>query len=144
MSNAEDRIAAAEARKREAEELRRQAEESFNTPERRAEQIERQAEDEEALAKAISDHGADRVGHVETDMGRVILKRPDPTVFRWFQDRDEVKMDDIEYLVQRSRVYPDPDRFDRICRELPATLARCARVCSRLAGVREEEIRGKS
>ncbi len=146
MSTPEDlnaRLAAAEAAHAEAAQRRAEAR-SRSEMAARVEAAERAAADENALAEAESQHGAERIGIVETDLGRIILKRPHPAKFKQFQDSDRVTVDAVDEYVRSCLVYPEPARYDAICRELPATITRCGRVCNRLAGERAQAVEGKA
>lgn len=105
---------------------------------------ERALEAAEALSKAEAEHGVGKVGLVETDLGPVVVKRPNHVLFRKFQDTESIKSIDVEKFVRPCVVHPTREQFDKIVEELPATLMRVANVVTRLAGARTEEISGKS
>lgn len=100
--------------------------------------------DEEALDAAEREHGARRIGTIETAMGKVILKRPHMNTFRKFQDKGNTDSNTLEFLVRPCLVHPTMADFERYCAEEPATLIRAANAVSALAGVRAEELAGKS
>jgi hypothetical protein len=110
------------------------------------EREERELKDREAIAAAEAEHGPlrKRIAAVHTDLGVVILKRSNPLMFRRFQDAGTLKSEHLDKLVRPCVVHPDLPTFDRILEELPATLLRCANAVSELAGVRAEEVTGKS
>lgn len=143
MTN-EEKLAEVRARRAELERQRaeREAERALQ------EQLEaetRALADEEAIAKAEDDHGpvGKRIALVRTDMGVIILKRPNPVLFRRFQDQGKTTHDALDKLVRPSVVHPDHATFDRILDELPATMTICANSVCVLAGVRTEEAAGK-
>lgn len=128
------------------------AEEAERAQERSlAEQLEREERDlrdREAIAAAELEHGplGKKIAAVRTDMGVVIVKRANHVLFRRWQDRGEKSMqtEELEKLVRPCLVHPDVTTFDRILDELPATLLRVADAVSVLAGVRAQEVSGKS
>jgi len=134
-----------EAAKKKREQARQQREalESKGELERRVQAEEQAAIDEEAIYAAESEHGRKRVGTVETPLGKIVLKKPNPLHFKRFQDKESVKTKDLERLVRPCVVHPDMTRFDAILEEYPAKLAACANVIAELAGVRVRELAGK-
>jgi hypothetical protein len=106
---------------------------------------ERALRDDEAIAAAEAEHGpvGKRIAVVHTDLGVIIVKRPNPLIFRRFQDKGTTKTEDFDQLVRPCLVYPSKTEFDRILEELPATLIRAANAVCALAGVRHDEISGK-
>jgi len=136
------RLEAAKKRKEEAR-AKREALESKGEYERRVLAEEQAAKDEEALLDAESQIGASKIATVDTPLGTIIIKRPNPLHFKRFQDKESVKTKDLEQLVRPCVVYPNGSRFDQILEELPATLTRCADRVATLAGVRVREITGK-
>lgn len=107
---------------------------------------ERAFNDEQAIAAAEAEHGpvGKKIAVVHTDLGAIIVKRSNPVLFRRFQDAGATKIKDLDTLVRPCRVYPDEAAFDRIMDELPATLARVASAVCELAGVRSQDVGGKS
>ena len=131
---------------RAARELARQKREKLETQDelqRKVEAEELAATDEEALFNAEAEHGRKRVATIETEMGTIIVKRPNPLHFKRFQDKESVKTKDLEQLVRPCLVHPSANRFDAILEEYPATLTRCADRVATLAGVRARELSGK-
>jgi hypothetical protein len=117
----------------------------------RALEVELEAEelalkDDQAIAHAEAEHGpvGKKIATVHTDLGVIIVKRPNMTLFRRFQDTGSMKHADLDKLVRPCRVYPDEAAFDRILDELPATVARVASAVCELAGVRQQDTGGKS
>jgi hypothetical protein len=72
------------------------------------------------------------------------VKAPIEAVWKSFVECETTKSEDVERLVRACLVYPDKAAFGSIMRELPGVLPACARAVSRLAGVREEALSGKS
>jgi hypothetical protein len=144
----EQRIAAARAERAriQAERERREQEHAL------ADELEREEQalkDDQAIADAEVEHGpvGKRIEVVRTSLGVVIVRRPNPAAMRRFQDRSisskDLTMDDCEQLVRPALVYPDKATFDKWTQEQPGILPRCAGACSRLAGVRADEMAGK-
>lgn len=107
---------------------------------------ERALRDEQALAVAEEEYGAvgSRIAVVQTDLGMVIVKRPNALHWRRFQDKgDKIKSQDFEQLVRPCLVHPDVSAFERILEELPATLIHFADAVATLAGARSKEVAGK-
>jgi hypothetical protein len=106
---------------------------------------ERAAKDEAAVAAAEQAHGpvGRKIAVVETDLGVIIVKRPNPVLFRKWQDMGKATTATLDQLVRPCLVYPDVAAFDRILDELPATLMRLANEVCTLAGMRREEVSGK-
>jgi len=107
-------------------------------------EAERALRDEEAVDAAEQEHGAKKIAVVQTDLGVVIVKRPHVATFRKFQDKGSTDSESLEKLVRPCLVYPKLPEFELICSELPATLLRVANAVTMLAGVRTEELAGKS
>lgn len=138
----ERRLAAARERKRAAE-AKRQATQAAADALAKVETEEREALDEEAIANAEAEHGANKIGIVRTDLGAVIVKRPHPAHYKRFRDRESAKTQDLEKLVRPCVVYPDATRFDAMLDEQPAILDRVANQVVELAGFRAREVSGK-
>ncbi len=138
----EQRLAAATARTREVQAVRATSEAKRELADR-VEAAEREAADEEAIAKAEEEHGAKKIDHVNTDLGCVIVKRPNAVLFKRFQDKGQTKSQELEKLVRPCVIHPDHAMLDRIFDEYPATLAAVANCVCILAGVRTEEMEGK-
>lgn len=139
----EQRLAAARERKRAAEAAQHAtAAEAQLVAE--VETAEREAADAEAIAKATAEHGAGKIAIVETDLGVVIVKRPNPVLYKRFRDKESAKTADLEQLVRPCLVHPDPSRWDAMLEEQPATLDRVADRVVFLAGFRGKELSGKS
>lgn len=107
-------------------------------------QAKQRLEDEQAIDAAEREHGVRRIAVVETEGGAVIVKRPHANTFRKFQDKGTTDSQALETLVRPCLVHPTLARFESICAEEPAVLLRVANAVSRLAGVRAEELSGKS
>lgn len=97
------------------------------------------------IAAAEAEHGpiGERIAVIETDLGAIVIKRPEPVVFKRFQDKGSTKTDDLLALVRPCLVYPDAKRFGEILDALPATLSRLADEAVTLAGLRTKEAAGK-
>lgn len=110
------------------------------------EREERAIRDEQAIADAEAAHGplGKKIAAVHTSQGVVIVKRPNAALFRKFTDAGELTSDECERLVRPSLVHPARAVFDKYAEEEPAILVRCANACAKLAGVRKEELTGKS
>lgn len=78
----------------------------------------------------------------ERDGRAVILKRPNMTVFRRYQDGDN-ESKDVDNLVRPCVLYPSKAEFDLLVQENPFLIVRCGNVCSTLAGVRREDVSTK-
>lgn len=119
------------------------------------EQERRALRDEQALDEAEQKFGpaleygtgaADgrKIARVPTDLGAVIVKRPNHVLFKRFQDSGEANSAEFDKLVRPCLVHPDPATFDRFLEEQPAILVRVAGAVATLAGVRMKELAGKS
>lgn len=105
----------------------------------------RTVRDQEALDKAIAEHGRVdvKLAVLETAGGLVILKKPSSMRFARFQDQGDYNHKELFKLVNPSIVYPDSDRFSALYEDEPALLLRCANAIARLAGVRKQELEAK-
>jgi hypothetical protein len=130
----------------EALETRREARKAERAPAAEIEAAERELADAKALDAAESEHGeiGKKISTVKTELGIVILKRPDAATFRRFRDTGSAKSFDLEKLVRPCLVYPDRVVFDRILEEQPGTLTAMADAVAVLAGIRTEEVAPKS
>lgn len=101
--------------------------------------------DERAIAAAEEKHGplGKKLAAVHTDLGVVIVKRPNHLLFRRFQDSGEATYEEFDKLVRPCVVHPELGRFDAILEELPATMARLGNAVAILAGVKLKEAQGK-
>lgn len=143
MSN-EDRIVAARARKAAADAKRAESEAAAAAA-AELEALEREATDAEALAKCVAEIGpvGSKICVVETDMGAVVLRRPNAALFKRFQDQGKFDSAALDKLMRPCVVYPDGARLDQILDELPATLPRLANAVVELAGARSAELSAK-
>lgn len=137
-----ERLAIARLRSEETQ-AKREALEDKDAFERKVLKAEQEVTDQEALLEAESEHGIGKVGVVETDMGIVILKRCNALRYKKFQDLADAKTLDVEKLIRPCVIYPDKNRFDAICEELPATVLRCGNCIAELAGIKSKDIAGK-
>lgn len=138
----EERLSIARERKRVAE-TSRAASEQEAAKVAEVEAAERDALDSEAIAKAEAEFGAGKIAVIPTDLGCVIVKRPNPVLYKRFRDKESAKTSDLESLVRPCLVYPDASRFDTILEEQPATLDRAADRVVYLAGFRGKELSTK-
>jgi len=139
----EARLAAARERTRAAK-AKREAAEVESATIREVEQAEIEAADQEAIADAEEKHGAHRIAVVRSSLGCVIVKRPNPLVYKRFRDKGEAKTADLETLARHALVYPSPPKFDAMLQELPAILDHAANKVVELAGFNSKEVGKKS
>lgn len=85
-----------------------------------------------------------KIAVVRTDLGVVIIKRPNHVLFKRFQDSGEANWEEFDKLVRPCLVHPDGATFDRYLEDQPAILARVAGAVATLAGIRMKELSGKS
>jgi hypothetical protein len=122
---------------------------------RELESVMRELADAQAICDAEEKHGqcleygaavADgrKIAVVRTDLGSVIVKRPNHLIFKRFQDSGEANAQEFDRLVRPCLVHPDGATFDRYIEDQPAILARVAGAVATLAGVRMKELAGKS
>jgi len=102
-----------------------------------------EAADLAAIDKAETEHGIGRVRVVHTTLGCVIVKRPDPILYKRFRDRGKAKTEDLYRLATKCVVHPTIERWDVMLEELPAVLDQVADEVVTLAGVRSGELAGK-
>ena len=136
----EERLATARAKKRKALE-RREAMRAASAPRLEVETEEIEARDEEAIANAEEKHGPvdQKIRVVRTELGCIILKRPNPVHYKRFRDKAEQDTEAFEKLVRPCVVYPDGVALDLILDELAGVLDRCANAVVALAGFRQKE-----
>lgn len=110
--------------------------------EREIEREERAIADEQALQRAIDEHGpvGTHLAVVETSLGNIIVKRASAMKFRRFQDKGDATSQDVEALVRPCVVHPSQAQLDVIFEELPATNVRLASAVIALAGQRSDEL----
>lgn len=128
-------IDAAEAERRELEAL-----------EAEAEAAERAVRDARAIVEAEKKLG--RRGKafevVTTDLGAVILRRPDPIRYKRFVDEAKTSQDEIEAFVRTCREYPPEAEFSKLLEELPGSLGAMSNAVGQLAGIHLAEVQGKA
>lgn len=147
LTEAQRKLAELRAARAELQE-KAEARDTLSTDEQIAIESRALAADQE-LDKLAAEHG--RVGAKidivriddERDGRAVILRRPNMTVFRRFQDSGTNESKDLDNLVRPCVLYPSKAEFDMLVTELPFLLKRCADVCCTLAGVRKADIAGK-
>ena len=133
---------AALTRKRAADAKRAELEAS-REGELEVERLELEAANAEAVADAEADHDPRKIRVVESGLGVVIVRRPNPLLYKRFRDKGEAKTNELEKLVRGCLLYPTAAGFDRILEEEPGTLDRCATAVIELAGFRLKEASGK-
>jgi len=108
-------------------------------------QLRQAIEDEDAIAQAITEHGAigDGIELVETTMGTLVFKRPSKAVWRRFSDAPQTRGPDIYALVKPCLVHPTWARFESIVDVYPGTLEAAGVTCTALAQSRTKEAAGK-
>ncbi len=109
----------------------------------RVETEEQKAADEEAISAAEAKHGTKRIRVVRTELGCVIVKRPNAVLYKRFRDQESAKTEDLEKLTRPCLVHPDASAYDRMLNEEPGTLDRVADAVIFLAGFRAREVSGK-
>lgn len=149
MNAKETELEARRAKAREelaAAEARRAARAADVALERDVEREELAARNAIAIADAEEKYGeiGRHIAIIETDLGVVIVKRPNHLLFRRYQDASKATTEAFSKLVTPCLVYPTVDAFERLLEQLPATLLRTANAVCALAGVRGEEVSGKS
>jgi hypothetical protein len=116
------------------------------------EELRRQAQREELLtrdaphvAKAEEDHGpiGVKIAVLETDLGAIIVKRPNHLHYRRYQNKGASSVEDLWALVRPCLVYPSAAEVEKILEELPGKLLPLANRVVELAGHREEELTKK-
>lgn len=111
---------------------------------------EQAAVDDEALVKLEDEHGPEGQSFkvIRSDLGAVAVRRAPAAAFKKFQDlssRPNAKMHELsDELMRHCLLYPSKERFEEMLRAQPHTLIRCANKVAELAGVRAEEVAGKS
>jgi adenylate kinase len=104
--------------------------------------------DDKAIADAVAKYGplGRSVAIVETDEGTIVVRAPNPILFRRFQDETResgATVDALEKLVRPSLVHPASAKFDAILEVLPFALTRCGDAVCALAGVRKGRVEAK-
>lgn len=115
-------------------------------------QIERERQalaDDEAIAKLEETHGpidapGSKLARFNTALGVIVVKRPASHLFRKFQSAKGNDAEEVEKLVRPCVVHPSKARFDDMLEELPGILTNLGDAVAHLAGVRVNELRGKS
>lgn len=123
----------------------------LSSEKRARETLEREISDEEqaaadaaALDMAVEEHGERKVIEVKTDMGSIILRRPENFQILWKAWRaTKMKDEDDEKLVRKCLHYPSAARFDEILTALPGTDIMVKNAVFRMAGVRAETLVAK-
>ena len=76
--------------------------------------------DLEAVKAAREKHGKDKIAEVETCAGIVIVRAPNPMIFRRFIALGTPTPDDVERLVIACLVHPDRAAFQVVAEQYPA------------------------
>jgi hypothetical protein len=107
---------------------------------------ERALADAEAIDAAEREHGlvGKRIMVIQTELGAVIVKRAHANTFRKFMDGGKHSTADLEKLIRPCLVHPPLEQFEAIIKEQPFTLNRVSDAIATLAGVRAEDVSGKS
>lgn len=131
---------------REALAAARQARADQNTLAAKLAAEQRALRDEQAIDAAEQEHGeiGRKIQVVKSELGVVIVKRAHPAAFKRFLDRGEHKTKDLEALARLCLVYPSLSEWEAMCDELPILINRSADAVAYLAGVRTEDLSGKS
>lgn len=119
------------------------------TPEEQLAIAERALAADEKLDALEQEHG--RVGKAiaivriddDADGRAVIVKRPNMTQFRKFQDSSTNTSKDIDLLVRPCVLWPSLPEYDQLVNELPFLTKRVADAVTTLAGVRKSDVSEK-
>ena len=99
--------------------------------------------DETAINALRLQYGAKKIAIVQTDEGAIVLHRADPIKFKRFQEKADVKVDDIEQLVRPCIKHPALPVYDKMIADYPGLITRCGEVVAHLAGVRKDDLAKK-
>lgn len=107
----------------------------LGTPEDEIADAKRELADEQALQKAIKEHGkvGMRIHGIYTPLGIVIVKRPSRAAYREYQTSDD-RFEAQDVLVHACLVHPDHAGYERILDEYPAIQGQLAGAIALLAG----------
>ncbi len=138
MAEGQDRLAAALARKAAAEAKRPTIDEEAAA----IAAAEREADEAEAITRACCELGEQGryFEVVTTDLGAIIVRRPEPVRYRRFQELEAPRVEDIERLVKPAVYWPARTQLDTMLDEQPGILMRIAAAVGKLAGVRRDEL----
>lgn len=141
----EEEIAELRAKRRELEKVREQREQEAAPAARLAAERLRLKNDE-AITAAIAEHGpvGDKIGILETRLGVVIVKRANHLHWNRFASLKDIKPADCDRLIRSCLVYPDAATWEAWSEEQPAIPPQVVLVIGELAGLRAEEVSGKS
>ena len=141
-TDAQMRIEAARQKRREIEQKRERLREGREEAAHAAAE-ELAALDEAAIFEAEEKHGEKKIRVIRTEMGCVVVKRPNHVLYKKFRDKESARTEDLYGLVSKCIVHPTMQRFDAILDELPGTLDVVADAAIYLAGFRAKELSGK-
>lgn len=107
--------------------------------------LRRQIADAKAIASAEETHGpvGTRIARYDTDLGVVIVKRPNHLFYRQFTDAGKLDTNTCLTLVLRALVHPSREEFDRYAEEQPGIVIPLASLVAQLAGTRAAELSAK-
>ena len=117
----------------------------LSTPAEDLAAVELELSDEQALQRAIKEHGklGLRVHAIYTPLGAVIVKRPTRAAYREYQSADD-RYEGQDVLVHACLVYPDHARYEKIVDDYPAIQSQLAGAVALLAGIQLETTASKS
>lgn len=143
MSNLDEELAAAKA---ELEALEHAEEEraAATAKERELAAVRREVADRKAIDKAAEEHGEGKFALIRTDLGVVIVKRPNHMHYRRFINLKDPSSDDATRLVVQCLVHPDKAGFEALSEELPGVPMLAASAVIDLAAGRTKDLSGKS
>lgn len=104
---------------------------------------ERRLKEDEEFEKFQVEFGVRNVRLLRFDSGAVIIRKPHIAAYRKFSDSENVNNEAAEAYVKSCLLYPSKPEFDRIMRDFPGLLPKCAKHASELAGFRAADIQGK-
>lgn len=135
MSDLEDRLKAAKAKKAEIE-ARRAAKAAEDAALAAVVAAEREAKEAEIIENAEAEIGpiGEKIALVRTQAGLIVVKRCHPNSFRRFQDQGKFGTTNLMQLIAGAVVHPDKAAFDALLDEYPGILAAVADAVLRLAG----------
>lgn len=103
------------------------------------EQTEQRAKDLAEISRAEAEHGADNVASIDTDLGAVIVKRPNSAAYRYYIDLPEkirTTMIEIEKFVTPHVIYPTPVRWSEMIEQRPGIITDAATAAFQLCGAK--------
>lgn len=110
----------------------------------KVEAVERELSDTKAIAAAEADLGVGKFAIVRTELGAVIVRRPNHMHYRRFINLKDPGSDDAMRLVLTCLVHPARAAFEVLADELPGVPILAAGAVVDLASGRRVEVEGKS